>query len=89
MMLKQKIEFEIPAYILAATHKSREEFIRRMKILTAVNLYLSEEISLEMAAEFAETSKWAFEEFLSHHEIPISLVNFDDYNRELEVISNL
>jgi predicted HTH domain antitoxin len=88
-MLKQKIEFEIPAYILSAIHKSREELIRKMKILTAVNLYLSEEISLEMAAEFAETSKWEFEEFLSNHEIPISLVNFDDYKRELEVISNL
>lgn len=88
-MLKQKIEFEIPAYILSAIHKSREDLIQKMKILTAVNLYLSEEISLEMAAEFAEVSKWEFEQFLSKHEIPISLLNIDDYKRELEVISNL
>ncbi len=88
-MEMQKIELEVPAYILAPLHKSREELVRQMKILTAVNLYRSQDISLEMAAEFAETSKWEFEEFLSRNEIPISLIDFDDYAKELDVIADL
>jgi predicted HTH domain antitoxin len=85
----QKIEFEIPTYIPAEIHKSREELIQQMKILTAVNLYLSEELSLEMAAEFSGKSKWEFEEFLSKKKVPISLLDFDNYKKELGVISNL
>jgi predicted HTH domain antitoxin len=88
-MDNQKIEFEIPTYILAEIHKSREELIQQMKILTAVNLYLSQELSLEMAAEFSGKSKWEFEEFLSKNKVPISLLDFDDYKKELDVISNL
>lgn len=88
-MEKQKIEIEIPVYIMEAIHKSNEELSRQMKTLTAVNLYLSEVLSLEMAAELAEKSKWEFENFLAKNEIPISLIDFDDYQKELEVISNL
>ncbi len=88
-MEMQKIELEVPAYILATLHKSREELIRQMKMLTAINLYRSQDISLEMAAEFSETTKWEFEEFLSRNEIPISLIDFDDYANELEVIADL
>jgi predicted HTH domain antitoxin len=88
-MEKQKIEIEIPVYIMEAIHKSNEELSRQMKTLTAVNLYLSEVLSLEMAAELAEKSKWEFEDFLAKNEIPISLIDFDDYQKELEVISNL
>lgn len=85
-METQKIEIEIPAYIMAAMHKSGEELIRQMKILTAVNLYISHELSLEMAAEFSGVPKWEFEEFLAKNKIPISLINFDDYNDELRVL---
>lgn len=88
-MEKQKIEIEIPVYIMEAIHKSNEELSLQMKTLTAINLYLSEIISLEMAAELAEKSKWEFENFLAKNEIPISLINFDDYQKELDVISNL
>jgi len=88
-MEKQKIEIEIPVYIMEAIHKSNEELSLQMKTLTAINLYLSEIISLEMAAELAEKSKWEFEDFLAKNEIPISLINFDDYQKELDIISNL
>jgi predicted HTH domain antitoxin len=88
-MEKQKIEIEIPVYIMEAIHKSDEELSMQMKMLTAVNLYLSEVLSLEMAAELAEKPKWEFEDFLAKNEIPISLIDFDDYQKELEVISNL
>lgn len=88
-MEKQKIEIEIPVYIMEAIHKSNEELSRQMKTLTAINLYLSEILSLEMAAELAEKSKREFEDFLAKNEIPISLINFDDYQKELEVISNI
>jgi predicted HTH domain antitoxin len=85
----QKIEIEIPSHVMTAIHKSGEELTRQMKILTAVHLYLSEELSLEMAAEFSGQSKWDFEKFLSKNKVPISLLNFDDYQDELKVISNL
>ena len=88
-MEKQKIEIEIPGNIITSTRRTTEEFIRQMKTLTAVNLYLSNEISLEMAAEFSEKSKWEFEDFLAKNKIPISLIDFDDYKEELKVIENL
>jgi predicted HTH domain antitoxin len=46
-------------------------------------------LSLEMAAEFAGESRWEFEDLLSKNDIPISLINFDDYKKELDIISNL
>lgn len=88
-METQKIEIEIPVHIMVAMHKSREELIEQMKIFTAVNLYLSLELSLEMAAEFSGQSKWEFEKILAKNKVPISLINSDDYKRELNVISNL
>jgi predicted HTH domain antitoxin len=88
-MEKQKVEIEIPDYILTATRRTTKELIRQMKALTALHLYLSEEISLEMAAEFSEKSKWEFEDFLAKNKIPISLIDFDDYKDELKVIENL
>ncbi|UCH98806.1 MAG: UPF0175 family protein [Candidatus Aminicenantes bacterium] len=88
-MQMQKIAIEIPNHILGALHKTREELGQQMKILAAVRLYLSNELSLEMAAEFAGKSRWEFEDLLSKNEIPISLINFDDYKKELDIISNL
>ncbi len=85
----QKLEFEIPSYIMEAIHKSGDDLVRHMKILTAINLYLSEELSLEMAAEFAGRSKREFETLLSKNQLPVSLIDYDDYQRDLEVISNL
>jgi len=82
-MEKQKIEIEIPVYIMEAIHKSNDELSLQMKTLTAINLYLSEILSLEMAAELAEKSKWELENFLAKNKIPISLINFDDYQKEL------
>jgi predicted HTH domain antitoxin len=88
-MQMQKIEIEIPIHIFGALHKSGEELGQQMKILAAVRLYLSNDLSLEMAAEFAGKSRWEFEDLLSKNEIPISLINFDDYKKELDIISNL
>ena len=70
-------------------HKTQDQLIQQMKILTAVNLYLGNELSLEMAAEFAGKTKWDFEDLLAKNEIPISLINIDDYQEEMEIISNL
>jgi predicted HTH domain antitoxin len=88
-MNTQKIEIEIPVNILATMNKTQDEFIQQMKTFTAVNLYLSNEISLEMAAEFSGKSKWDFEGFLSKVEIPISLIHFNDYQKEMDIIANL
>ena len=88
-METQKIVIDIPDHVLGAMHKTREELIQQMKILTSVHLYLSTELSLEMAAEFAGKSKWDFEGLLAKNEIPISLINFDDYQKQLDIISSL
>ena len=88
-MQMQKIEIEIPTHIFGTLHKTREEIGQQMKILAAVRLYLSNDLSLEMAAEFAGKSRWEFEDLLSKNEIPISLINIDDYKKELDIISNL
>lgn len=88
-METQIFEVEVPAYIMSAIHQTGEELTRQMKTLTAINLYRTGDISLEMAAEFAESSKWDFEELLSKNKIPISLLDIDDYKEELNVISNL
>jgi len=88
-MQMQKIVIEIPNHIFGALHKTREELGQQMKILAAVRLYLANDLSLEMAAEFAGKPRWEFEDLLSKNEIPISLINFDDYKKELDIISNL
>jgi len=71
-MEMQKIEIEVPIHIMTAMHKSREELIKQMKVFTAVNLYLTLELSLEMAAEFSGLTKWEFEKILAKNKVPIS-----------------
>jgi len=83
------LEVDVPAHILLALNQTKEELVARMKLCTAVNLYNSLKLSLEQAAEFAGMSKWEFEDFLSSNKIPISLIDTDDFDRELEIISTL
>jgi predicted HTH domain antitoxin len=88
-MQMQKIEIEIPGHILGALHQTKAELGQQMKVLTAVRLYLSKDLSLEMAAELAGKSRWEFEDLLSKNEIPISLLDFVDYKKELDIIADL
>jgi predicted HTH domain antitoxin len=85
-MQMQKIEIEIPNHILGTLHQTQAEFGQQMKVLTAVRLYLSNDLSLEQAAELAGKSRWEFENLLSKNEIPISLINFEDYQKELGIM---
>ncbi len=85
-MQMQKIVIEVPGHILGALHKTQAELGCQMKRLTAVRLYLSNDLSLEQAAELAGTSRWEFEDLLSENEIPISLINFEDYKKGLGIM---
>ena len=83
------LEVDVPAHILLALNQTKEELVARMKRCTAVNLYNSLKLSLEQAAEFADMTKWEFEDFLSGNKVPISHIDTDDFDKELEIISSL
>jgi hypothetical protein len=63
-MQTQKIEIEIPAHILGALHMTQSQLGQQMKMLTAVWLYLANDLSHEMAAELAGKPEWEFEDLM-------------------------
>jgi|GEM_PF-6660671 predicted HTH domain antitoxin len=62
---------------------------RRLRIWGAISLNLEGKVSIGNAAEIAEMHKGAFEDYLSDHHVPISLLTIEDVMRDVETIRKL
>ncbi len=79
-MNKVKIQVDIPEEILLNLRQSSEEFQKEMKLITAIELYKKDKLSLGKAAELCGFSKNAFIEIMNYRGETV----FNYSNQEIE-----
>ena len=77
------INFEIPDDILYSLNENRAEFINKIRLYSAIQLYKDHKLSLGKAARLAGIEKMCFMFELGKFEIPV--INYDDEELEQEL----
>jgi predicted HTH domain antitoxin len=74
---------EMPDSVFPALHRAPEEFIREMRIESAVQWYAQHRVSQEKAAEIAGLSRAELIDELARRRIPVIQVSFDELMEEV------
>ena len=77
-MKKIYLAIDVPADILAAWNKSKEDFKKDLTLSAALRLYQLQKLSLAKAASLAGYHRYDFENYLTDNNIPIALLTIDD-----------
>ena len=89
-MQKQRvIKMEIPADILIALNESETEFMQDMKFFTAVRFYQLKKLTLGKAAQLSGLSRYEFEQKLAGYGIPISNLDIEDIEEDIESLKTV
>ncbi|MBF0407363.1 MAG: UPF0175 family protein [Candidatus Riflebacteria bacterium] len=83
-MMTTELLLRIPEDILYTLNDTKVEFIRKMKLFTAMELYKMHKLSMGKASELADMNKVDFMFELGKYEIPVIDYDTDDFNDELE-----
>ncbi len=83
------LKLAIPADILIALNESEQEFLRDVKLFTAIKLYQLKKLTLGKAAGLAEMNRFEFETVLSENHIPISTLNFEDIENDIRELEDI
>jgi predicted HTH domain antitoxin len=68
----QTVSIDFPNDILLAINESESELKKRIKLLLAIQLYVSEKLTIGKAAQLSGLSRLEFEKELSKNKISIS-----------------
>jgi len=79
----------IPSELFIALNKSEEELKREMRVYAAVKFYETGKLTVGKAAQFAEMSRWDFENLLASSSIPVSNLDIQDIEGDLEKLKNI
>lgn len=82
-MAQRVVHIDLPDDLLNLLNESEQEFGTRVKRSLAMHLYTQEIVSIGKAAEIAGMSRLAFENLLSDHYIPISLLGVSDVEADV------
>lgn len=82
-MKTTQISFEISESFLDILNESREQFVRQVRLFTALQLFKSHKLSIGKAAELAGMSKDRFLIELDNH--AIALIDYDPAELEEEL----
>lgn len=82
-MKTTQISFEISESFLNILNESREQFVRQVRLFTALQLFKSHKLSIGKAAELAGMSKDRFLIELDNH--AIALIDYDSAELEEEL----
>jgi predicted HTH domain antitoxin len=82
-MTEKALKINIPSDLFIALNKSEEELKSEMRLFAAVKFYETGKLTLGKAAQFAAVPRWDFENFLADHQIPISNLQIEDINEDL------
>jgi predicted HTH domain antitoxin len=80
----QTVSIDFPNDILLAINESESELKKRIKLLLATQLYVSEKLTIGKAAQFSGLSRLEFEKELSKNKISISNLSEDDLLNDLK-----
>jgi len=81
-MKTTQISFEISEGILDVLNESRDQFVRQVRLFTALQLFKSHKLSIGKATELAGMSKDRFLLELDNH--AIALIDYDPAELEQE-----
>lgn len=81
-METQEFNISLPSEILNLC--SATDLTNDARFLFATKLYLEEKISIGKAANLAGFNRWEYETKLSKLKIPISLLEYEDIEKELK-----
>ncbi|MCU0388541.1 MAG: UPF0175 family protein [Chitinophagaceae bacterium] len=59
---------------------------QRMRVWAAISLYLDMKVSIGKAAELAGMHYGEFQEYLGKHKIPVSLLTYEDFEKEMDML---
>lgn len=85
-MITTELILRIPEEILYTLNETKNDFIKNMKLYTAMELYKIQKLSMGKASELAEMNKIDFMFELGKHEIPVINYDTDDFKDEVEWI---
>jgi predicted HTH domain antitoxin len=86
-MKTTELRLNIPAEILYTLNETKNDFIKKMKFYTALELYRLKKISTGKAAELAGMHKIDFIFALGRHDIPVINYDPDDFLEEVESLA--
>jgi len=80
------LQFNIPEDILYTLNETKINFVKQMKLYSAMELYKKRKLSMGKASELAEMNKVNFMFELGKYHIPAINYDVDDFKEELEWI---
>jgi predicted HTH domain antitoxin len=80
-----QIVISVPDEFLTSMNKVELEIKRYL----AVKYYQEEALTIGKAADLAGMNRMEFELFLSHNQVPISLLNYEDIQVDLAKMKNI
>lgn len=83
-MKMAELKFNIPQDILYTLNETQNDFIKKMKLYAAMELYRMQKLSMGKASELAEMNKIDFMFELGKYEIPAINYDADDFIEEVE-----
>jgi predicted HTH domain antitoxin len=86
-MISHQITIDVPQDIMGFL--SDNEVEREVKCYLAVKFYQKEVLTIGKAAELAGMNRMEFEQFLVQNQIPISLLDYDDFCADLRRMKHL
>ena len=85
-MKMAELKINIPEDILYTLNETKNDFIRKMRLYAAMELYKMQKLSMGKASELAEMNKIDFMLELGKYEIPAINYDVDDFKEEAEWI---
>ncbi len=86
-MKTTELQLNIPSEILYTLNETKNDFIRKMKFYTALELYRLQKISTGKAAELAGMQKADFIFEAGKHNVPVINYDLDDFAQEVKSIT--
>lgn len=86
-MTTTKLVFSVPEDILYTLNETKNEFIKKMKLYTAMELYKMHKLSMGKASELANMNKIDFMFELGNSDIPAISYDTDDFQDEVAWIT--
>ena len=80
------LQFNIPEDILYTLNETRNDFIKKLRLYSAMELYKTRILSMGKASELAEMNKINFMFELAKYDIPAINYDVDEFKEELEWI---
>lgn len=88
-MAEKALQINIPSDLFIALNQSEEELKNEMRIFAAIKFYEKGKLTLGKAAQFAAMPRWEFENLLSIQHIPISNLQIEDIDKDLEKMKTI